>query len=206
MTFFEALVSLATATIAFLAGRYMERLKRRDAMNDIRRNAYASWFVTAEFVNRRTGIVCEKLVGFPRDRKKHAALAEEMASLAMDISKLMTAMNEAYLIEHKWRVRRKLQAINKSLLVVFDALDFAARHYGDDLEFHEEFESMPDDTFAEMPEELRARWNAVKERFKVHDATCPFKSEKFYKTLSGELKELRDETHSLRETLAGTML
>jgi hypothetical protein len=197
------LLPIALAGLVGFAANYgLERFRRRGALNEARRKAYASWFTSEEVMYVRVKGVCERLVGFPKNHEKYESLVAEVRSLTDEIRSLVTAMNDAFLAERSWRVRKKLSSLNEILVSVLDTLDFAARHYTENLWFHEQFEKMTDDSIKGLPDEERALWSTAKKQFEQHDAECPFKSEAFRTRLSRTLERVHDQAGSLREVLA----
>jgi len=193
------------AGVGFAANYVLERIKRRHAMSDARRKAYAAWFTNEELLRQRIRRVCEKLVGFPKDESRHAAVTLEVASLANEAKTLAAAMNEAFLAENSRHVRKQLSVLTELLVGIADTLDFAARHYGENLEFHKQFAEMDEGTLSKLPAEKRTEWERLKADFAQHDATCPFKSPTFRSDLETTLATFHKNATELRNALAGRL-
>jgi hypothetical protein len=191
--------------VGFFANYFLERFKRRNAMSDASRKAYASWFTAEGLLLRRVDIVCSKLVGFPTDRAKHDALMVEIGSLVEEGRTLITSMNEAYLTEQNRKVRSRLSSLHSYLINVVGTLEFAARHHKENLEFHESFDGMTDEKLAALPDVERQELISMREEFKKHDAECPFKSSAFREKLTGHMTRIHDMVEGLRDILAGTL-
>ena len=204
-SFVPIITACGGAVVGFVASYVIERFKRRSAMNDARRKAYASWFTAEALLVRRTEIVCRKLVGFIPDRERHDTLMAEIKSLVDDGRALVTAMNEAFLAEKVRSVRAILLRLNDFLVFVVADLENAAQHYRDNLAFHENFDSMTDDEVDALPNSDREEWIALRERFQKHDAECFYKSTAFRTELADVLTLVHKEVERLRDILAGTL-
>jgi hypothetical protein len=187
------------AITGYFANYFIERFKRRSAIKDFSRKAYAAWFTAEALILRRVDTVCNKLVGFPTDRARHEALMVEVRSLAEDGRTLITTMNEAFLTEQNRRMRTMLSRLHKHLVGLVETLEFAARHYYENLELHEHFDCLTED---DLPEAEREEYIALKEEFKKHDASCPFKSSKFQKDLREYTTGLHKIVEEVRDRLA----
>lgn len=193
------------ATVGFGASYLLERVRRRHAMTDARRKSYATWFTNEELLRQRASRVCEKLVGFPRDEARYAAVTAEVASLADDAKTLAAAMNEAFLAESNSQVRKRLSVMSEFLLKLADTLDFAARHYGENLEFNKTFLEMDEETLSQLSTEQRHEWENMRASFTEHDANCPFKSKEFRLQLAGALDLIHEKAAELRSMLAARL-
>ena len=201
----ELIAGIAGAAIGYCANLSIERFRRRGVITDARRKAYATWFTSESLMCEKLKAVCNKLAGFPRDMERHRALTAEVSSLADEVKVLVTAMNEAFLLERKRSVRRQLTLLNGSLVTILGNLDFAARHYGENLEFHAMLEKMTDERLRELDVETRNIWQGVKDKFEEHDAECPFKSPVFRDEMVTLLERAHSQAGGLRERLASTL-
>ena len=197
-------VSITTAAAGFVAGMVLEKVRRRGAMNDTRRKAYAGWFTQLSLVQQRIDVVCQGLVGFPKEHEKRDELIKRIDCLAPDVRALVGAMNEAYLAEYRHEVRQLMLKIHDGLLAICDSLEFAAGHYRENLELHGHFGSLTPDDLAKMPDDARAVWQAATQKFDEHDSTCPFKSRQFHDNLRDHANLLNGRALTLREIIAVT--
>ena len=201
--FLPIITACGGAIVGSLATYVMERTKRRSAMNDARRKAYASWFTAEALLQHRTEIVSRRMVGFLPDRDRHEALMVEVKSLVDEGRTLVTAMNEAFLSERSRRVRAILSKLHHFLAFVVNALEFVA--HKENLEFHAHYDSKTDIEVDALPDAEREEWISLRERFQKHDAECPFKSPEFGTELREALGEVHNQVERLRETLAGAL-
>jgi hypothetical protein len=178
------------AVLGYCANYSIEKFKRQSAMTDARRKAYASWFTSEALLVRRIDIVCGRLVGFPRDPAKHEELMVEISSLVDDGRTLVTAMNEAFLTEKSWRVRRRVSVLHNFLIKLVQRLEAAAQHYKENLAFHEHIDMMTVEQ---------------KEQFLIHDSECYIKSSTFRTELGDDIALGHKEVERLRNSLAGTL-
>jgi hypothetical protein len=219
--------AVAGGAFTYCTTYFIERFKRSSIMTDARRKAYASWFTAEALMLRRVHAVSEKLVGFPTDPKRHEALIIEITALVDDGRALITAMNEAFLTESSRNTRKILSSLHEFLITIVSSLEFAGRHYTENLEFHETFsmrlsdiheleakvEELSADELEQLSaDELRSRLDRVKERwrenkamFEAHDAECPFKSSKFRDDLRSHAALIHEQVERLRDVLAGTL-
>jgi hypothetical protein len=193
------------AFVGFFANYFIERFKRRNAMNDDSRKAYASWFTAEALLLRRINTVCDRLVGFPTNRERHEALMVEIRSLADEGKELITSMNEAFLTEKNRDVRDSLSVVNRVFVRIVGTLEFSEQHYKENLAFHEHFERITADELATLPDRERDEWIETKEQFEKHDATCPFKLNEFRLELDEQLALTHKLVEKLRDKLAGTL-
>lgn len=193
------------AFFAFSVTYLAERFKRRNVISDASRQAYASWFTAEALMMRRIDVVCEKLVGFPTDRAKHEALVIEVRSLVDEGRTLVTAMNKAFLTEKSRYVRKMLDICNTFLVEIVSDLEFAGRHYEENLDFHEYFNGMTEERLSRLSHIERDKFISLRDRFQKHDAECPFKSRQFREKLGNALARVHKQMERLRETLAGTL-
>jgi len=196
------LLGIGGTAVGFIANYVVERFRRRGTMNDARRRAYAEWFTREAFIQQRIAMICERLVGFPRDPEKHSALTAEVSLLADDVRALVTATNEAFLSEKRRSIRNALSISSDFLIEILATLDFAARHYGENLEFHELFGKNPEEIRKDLTGDEFTRWMKMKEDFEEHDAECPFKSPNFRDKLSRSLANVHKNSHKLRSRVA----
>jgi hypothetical protein len=201
----ELVAGMAGAAIGYFANLSIERFRRRSVITDARRTVYAAWFTSESMMSERLKAVCDKLVGFPRDMERHRALTAEISSLAEEVKTLVTAMNAAFLLERRRRFRQQLALLNDSLVAILGNLDLAARHYGENLRFHETFENMTVEKLEMLDIETRNRWQETKNSFEKHDAECPFKSPDFRDRLASLLDNAHIAAARLRERLASAL-
>lgn len=200
--FTDAVMPLAVATMAFVAGLAVARHQRRGQLSNARRESYAEWFTSENLLYEKVKSVCDKLVGFPKDREKHAQLTAEVQVLAGDMEALNAALNRAFLAESSARSRRRLRQITGICSSLCGDLIFASEHYTENLEFHEYFSKTTADERSRWPEDLRLKWQRQKERFEKHDSTCPFKSDIFRQKVVGDIEKLHETAMAFQESLA----
>ena len=193
---------LIGVVLAFFAGLAVARYQRRGQLTDARRNAYAEWLTSENLLYVRIKSVCDKLVGFPKDREKHAELVAQVETLANDMQALTRTLNEAYLAESSVRSRKQLRNITDQCSVLCDQLTFASKHYTENLEFHEYFSGTPTEELSAWPQDLRLRWQREKDRFEKHDAECPFKSDTYRQQVVGHIETLHEAVVAFQESLA----
>ena len=198
----EVLIPLAGAILMFFAGFAVARYQRRNQLRDARRGSYAEWFTSENLIYERVKSVCDKLVGFPKDRDKHAQLVAEVEALADDMEALTRALNQAYLAERNARSRKRLREITDLCSALCGHLAFAGKHYKENLEFHEFFSETPAEEIGRWPEDLRQRWQWEKDRFEKHDAECPFKSDAFRQQVVDHIEKLHSVVLAFQESLA----
>ena len=103
--FLPIITACGGAIVGSLATYVMERTKRRSAMNDARRKAYASWFTAEALLQHRAqivrnnGLISVDLTG----TNSYGRLSQVVGGLRGRT--LVTAMNEAFLSERSRRVR-----------------------------------------------------------------------------------------------------
>ena len=117
-----------------MAGLAVARHQRRGQLSDARRESYAEWFTSENLLYERIKSVCDKLVGFPKDREKHAQLTFEVQALASDVQALNAALNRAYLAESSARSRKQLRQITGICSSLCADLIFASEHYKENLD------------------------------------------------------------------------
>ena len=198
----DVAIPLIGAAVAFFAGLAVAGHQRRGQLRDARRKSYSVWFTSENLLYERVKSVCDKLVGFPRDRDKHAQLMSEVQALAGDMEALNRALHDAYLAESRARSRRKLRQITEHCSSLCGHLTFAGRHYRENLEFHEYFSETTPEERSKWSEELRLRWKREKERFEKHDAECPFKSDTFRLKVVDAIEKLHKAVMDFQESLA----
>ena len=198
----DVAIPLVAAAISFIAGLVVARHRRRGHLRDARRKSYSEWFTNENLLYERVKSVCDKLVGFPKDRDKHAQLVSEVEALAGDMKALNRALNDAYLAENRARSRRRLRQITGVCSSLCGDLTFASEHYKENLEFHEFFSESTAAERSKWTENQRVRWQLVKERFEKHDAECPFKSDTFRRKVVGDIEKLHEAVLAFQESLA----
>ena len=200
--FFEGIVALTIAILAYLAGQRVARYQRRGQMNDALQKSYADWFATEDLLYKRIMSICEKLVGFPKDRRKHNELTFEVGEIADELKELTLSVHQVYMKESKAQIRKQLRTILDSCRFLVDTLSFAANHYKENLEFHEYFAKTSALEVEKWPSDLRQKWHEAKDRFENHDAECPFKSEEFQQEIVSHLEKMHTVVLKLQENLA----
>lgn len=198
----DAVVPLVVAAVAFAAGLAVAHHQRQGQLRDARRKSYAEWFTSENLLYERVKSACDRLVGFPKDRDKHAQLVSEVEALADDMQTLNRALHDAYLAESHRRSRKKLRRITGLCSTLCGHLIFASEHYKENLEFHEFFSETTAEERDQWPERLRVEWQRQKERFEKHDAECPFKSDTFRKKVVGDIEKLHKSAMAFQESLA----
>lgn len=198
------------AALGFGANWLLERTRRRNAIDQACRQAYAAWFTAEATLHRRMQTLAGKLVGFPKDAENHLLLTQEIATLLTENRSLITATNEAFFVERNGYLRRQLKYLHDYIGILCGELEFAVKHYGENLSLHnqytnKEIEQLTPKQVARLSTEAREGlelWRSQREQFNKHDATCPYKSPDFKATIVKRTDDIHRHAEELRESVA----
>ena len=191
------------ALLVWIGTLIADRRKRRDSNNEALRRCYVSWFTTESILTAQMKFIIESFERTPNNDEEYIVLIAQFQEVEKQSILLLTALNEAILLETRDVLRVYLKSFTAMLT---DMLAFI-KDYIAHLRLHVEARAESQRLELELAQQENAEIQKLLEKqitlIKDWDQTCIHSLEKPLKSLAKWVSSIHDRAAQTRDLIEG---